>query len=1063
MSRPSTLLLLVFCIAPAPVARAAEPDAAKIAFFEKHVRPALVEHCIECHSEDEPESKLRLDTLAGMVRGGLRGPAIIPGKPEQSLLIRAVRHGELFKMPPKRKLPQAEIAALAKWVADGAVWPNAKPVDPKETKGENSEYTLTDEQKAFWSFQPIRRPELPSVKNSDWIQSPIDAFILARLEKAGINPAPRTDKATLLRRTTFALTGLPPTPEQLELFMNDKSPDAHARMIDQLMHSPHYGIRWGRHWLDVVRYADSNGMDENLAHANAYRYRDYVVSAFNQDRPFDRFVREQIAGDLLKPLSGSKYEFDHLIATGFLSIGPKMLAEDDPVKMQMDIIDEQLDTIGRAFMGLTIGCARCHDHKFDPIPTADYYSLAGIFKSTHTMDNHNVVARWFERPISDEATVAKLAAIEKQLEAQKSQSTSVRTMAFESLRSTAIENFGEYLLAAESKRQKAKLRTTAQSIGKQYSPEKFPGTLYLEAEKFQRGNPTVYTKGYGEGIGVILNAGPTPNFVEYDIEILADGMYQFEVRYAAAAARPCVLSINGNVLEKDFAGNVTGSWYPDKQKWEVAGFHKLKKGKIVLRIEQPMYFPHIDKICIAPTNVVGRVDLKPLKSDFKPVSEFVTSLAIQLDKIDTKHPLHFWLKAVADAKDTEALRTLAANVFKQPAAKGLADFLKASGSPFQLSDPLEAHFEKESVTRLTQLREEVKKLEASKPKVPHAMGVREGMAADIRIHFRGNHLTQGDLVPRRVPRAIPISNAAAIPKGESGRLQFAKWLSSDKHPLTSRVFVNRVWRWHFGAGLVRSTDNFGRLGDRPTHPQLLDWLAAEFVESGWSVKHLHRLILQSATYQQSTVVPVEQLDKQIAADPENLLWARMSRRRLEAEAIRDSILSVSGKLNATMKGSILPSKNRAYVTSTANVNPNVYVTDRRSIYLPVVRSAIYEVLQAFDFADPSVINGSRQTTTVAPQALFMMNSAFVADKTKAWAEQLTAEFDNDRDQIRHMYRLAFSRNPNDTEVARAVAFVDFYQRRLVAGGKPEDASSRLSAWQALCRVVMAANEFAYVE
>ena len=376
-------------------------------FFEQRVRPILIDSCQDCHSKDLAESELRLDSLAGLLKGGLRGPSIVPGKPEASLLIRAVRHGELLKMPAKKKLPATEIAALAKWVKDGAVWPNSKPVTKPVTNDPAGPVSFSAEQKSFWAFQKPRQASLLKVKNPQWVATPVDWFILARLEAAGYRPAAKADRRTLFRRAGFALTGLAPTPQQMATFLNDDSPAAFEAAVDRLLNSPAYGERWGRHWLDVVRYADSNGLDENLAHANAFRYRDYVIASLNEDKPFDLFVQEQIAGDQLSiPGESDAAALARLPSTGFLSIGPKMLAEDDPIKMQMDIIDEQIDTIGRAFLGLTFGCARCHDHKFDPIPTADYYSLAGIFKSTHTMDTLTVVAKWHERPMATPGAIA---------------------------------------------------------------------------------------------------------------------------------------------------------------------------------------------------------------------------------------------------------------------------------------------------------------------------------------------------------------------------------------------------------------------------------------------------------------------------------------------------------------------------------------------------------------------------------------------------------------------------------------------------------------------------------
>ncbi|MBC7852123.1 MAG: DUF1549 domain-containing protein, partial [Pirellulaceae bacterium] len=366
-----SLLLLLAC---ALATRAESPTAEQAEFFEKKVRPLLVSKCFECHSDQNEESELRVDSLAELLAGGTRGPAIVPGKPAESLLMRAIGHGETLQMPPKKKLAAGEIVDLTKWIKDGAAWPGESAKPPAAVAANSKEMVFTAAQQNHWAFQGVKENLVPDVSNGAWCQSPIDQFLLARLEQTSLKPAGPAEKRVLLRRATFDLTGLPPTPEELRAFLADESPDAFGQVVDRLLASPHYGEKYGRHWLDLARYADSNGLDENLAYANAFRYRDWVIAAFNKDKPYDRLVQEQLAGDLLPGTEEERIE--GTAATGFLCIGAKMLAEDDPVKMQMDIIDEQVDTLGKVFLGLTLGCARCHDHKFDPLPTRDYYSLA---------------------------------------------------------------------------------------------------------------------------------------------------------------------------------------------------------------------------------------------------------------------------------------------------------------------------------------------------------------------------------------------------------------------------------------------------------------------------------------------------------------------------------------------------------------------------------------------------------------------------------------------------------------------------------------------------------------
>ncbi|MDA1013992.1 MAG: DUF1553 domain-containing protein [Planctomycetota bacterium] len=1060
---------------------APKADPAKAAFFEKMVRPLLVKRCVDCHNGDEQESQLRLDSLAGMLRGGLRGPAIVRGNAEASLLVRAVRHGELLKMPAKRKLPPDEIATLVKWVADGAVWPNSEPVENVRPRDDPKSVQFSDVQKSFWAFQAPRQSSPPQVKDTEWLRSPIDAFVLSRLENAGLPPAARADKRTLIRRATFDLIGLPPTPRELDEFLADDSPDAFARLVDRLLASPHYGQRWGRHWLDVVRYADSNGLDENLAYANAYHYRDYVIEAFNANKRFDRFVQEQLAGDRLPDDGTPNNNLDRITATGLLCIGPKMLAEDDPVKMRMDIIDEQIDTIGRAFMGLTLGCARCHDHKFDPIPTDDYYSLVGIFHSTTTMDTFSVVAKWHERPLATPESVAARERVLQRIKGLQGEAASARDAAAATLIDEARRHVGDYLLAAESNRRRDIALAKLKPIGPQLKDAKARAdVIFREAENYDRGNVTKDFTSYGAGIGVLVNAGKLPNFAEYDVTVPADGTYRLEVRYAAEAARPCTLVVNGIVIRADIADGVTGSWQPDSQRWEIEGFVTLKAGKNVVRLEHAQYFPHIDKLLFAKSSEAELPTIAPLDAKYVPVPEFVRAWQTHLDNAAKEKSSVFQqlvkASAVPDGKPkTSELRAIAErfqatvnpSLANDPAPKdsqvSQTDFtalVQNPNGPFKFQDTVAQRFPKPVTERLAELKKREQEATKSMPSMPMVMAVEDGTVKDVRVHHRGSHLTQGSIVPRRFLQIMAGTQQPPIPNTRSGRRDLADWLTSDSHPLTARVFVNRVWHWHFGQGLVRSNDNFGRLGERPTHPELLDWLAVRFVQSGWDIKDLHRLILLSSTWQMST-----QFSEHAAAkDPENRLCWRMNRRRLEAEAMRDSIHVVAQQLDQHMGGTMLPTANRKYVTSTANVDPVAYVTNRRSVYMPVVRSALYDVFQAFDFADPSVINGQRQVTTVAPQALFMMNSEVVSRLTRIMASTLLAvQGLSDKSRVVEIYRRAYSRQPTTTEVDRAIGFVQVYEQRWAAARPDEAQDAKTRAWQGLCRIILAGNEFVYLE
>lgn len=1022
------------------VASAAEPGTAAFDFFEKRVRPVLVESCQKCHGPEKQEQGLRVDSLEALTRGGESGPAIVPGKPTESLLISAINHGEIYQMPPKTKLPAAQIADLTQWVSSGAVWPEARDlpaanVDPAPRKPGDAP-VFTPEQKSFWAFQKPVAPPLPEVKNGAWCQSPIDRFILAGLEAKGLVPAPAADKRTLIRRATFDLHGLPPTPEEVAAFLADHSPQAFERVVDRLLASPRYGERWARHWLDVARYADSNGMDENVAYANAYRYRDYVVDAFNRDLPYDQFVREQLAGDLLG--GDEARAAARITATGFLVIGPKMLAEDDPRKMEMDIVDEQLDTVGRTFLGLTIGCARCHDHKFDPFPTEDYYSLAAIFKSTKTMENFKVVAMWNERPIANQSLAA---ARDQWLEVikQKKQSLAERSkQAKEAFLTAEKAKVAEYLAAAgEFQQQRAK---QLQSLMK---GDAVPtGAIVLEAEKYDRGNVKRDHTDYGAQIGVIYNAGELPNIAEFDITLAATGGYQIEVRFAAAEARPTKLLVDGKLIKADAAGAVTGSWQPDKQVWSAECVLSLTEGKHTIKLERAGPIPHFDKLALVPRAVAEN---EPAVPTAPTIEQFAAQKQLNL----------LFLQQWVAYLDHE---------MKVPSAETLPALVADEKGPFAKPKDLEQQLPEDIKKELTQLRDEVAALEKQLPIVPTAMSASEGQITNLKVHLRGNYLTLGREVPRRFPRIIAGDAQAPIEPTYSGRLQLAQWMTQPDHPLTSRVAVNRFWHWHFGNGIVRSTDNFGLLGELPDNQPLLDWLAVNFVGSharqsvgeSWSVKSLHRTLMLSSTYQMSTAHNAAAA----LADPENRLHWRQDRRRLEAESLRDGILAVSGQLETTMGGTLLPTANHAYVTSTASERINFYDNRRRSLYLPITRSSVYDVFQAFDFADPSAPNGQRSTTTVAPQALALMNSKLIEDRSRQWAESLLADASlDDSARVRTIYERAYSRPPSERELDRALAFVV----QVAQNPMLEASAAKVQAWQSLCRVVLASSEFVYVD
>ncbi|HLO97475.1 MAG TPA: DUF1549 domain-containing protein [Fimbriimonas sp.] len=967
-------LLFVGAQAKTKQAQAPAQTPESIATFEAKVRPVLLAKCVSCHGDKQQIADLRLDK------------AITPAMAKK--VAAAISYTGGTKMPPAGKLPVDELAAMTAWAKAGAPWPSTPKITPKGQ---------------FWAFKAPVMPALPKVKAEKWAQNPLDRFVLAKLEEKGMKPAPVADRRTLIRRATFDLTGLPPTPAEIDAFVNDKEPNAFARLIDRLLASPAYGERWGRHWLDVARYADSNGLDENLVFSNAWRYRDWVIDSINADKPIDRFIQEQVAGDLLPGAGDSE-----VIATGYLAVGAKMLAEDDPQKQELDIIDEQVDTLSKGFLGMTVGCARCHDHKFDPISAKDYYSMAGIFKSTKTMDKFTVVAEWQERPIGPKELHEKLRNIQKTTGEKSAEIKKIREESKMALLAELQPKKDLYIASAKELIKSESTKKALQPILSNRDGALAKGAITFEAEDFKKGNLGKDTSGYGQGIGIIYNVGTLPNVAEYEVVASQTGPFQLDFRYASAEPRSVRVYVNDELVLTKAADGSSGGYYAQHQKWFAEGVVQLREGKNTIKLERDSYFPHFDRILLTP----------------KP--------GATLSKIQTGDLIPEVVAVVAEK-------------------------IKAGAEPnLDLPENADQLYGKETAQKLKDLEKEIADLDKAKPRVDYAMAVAEGKPNNLKVHLRGSYLTLGEDTQRGIPAVMANGIAPKVPTEKSGRLELAKWLTDAKNPLTARVFVNRVWRWRFGRGLVGSVDNFGALGDLPTHPELLDWLALKFVnEDGWSLKKLHKRLMLTNTYMMSTKYDAASALK----DPDNRFLWRFNRRRLEAEAIRDSIFFVAGMLDRTKGGTLINLPPRAYVTNDQSANPINYNSPRRSVYLPVVRAATYDVYTAFDFGDPTVMNGDRASTTIAPQALFMLNGTVVLNATKAQATTMLKRTDlDDRGKVRYLYETCFGRPATEAEVTRALTYLSRFEGAYAKSKEP-----KLSAWQSLCKTFIGANEFIYVE
>ncbi len=931
-----------------------------IEFFEKKIRPLLAEHCYECHSAGQKtKGGLNLDSREGWMKGGDSGAALVPGDLDASLLIKAVRYKDKeFRMPPKRKLTDSQIADFEQWVKLGAP-------DPR-TGGAvlaKKEINIAEGRK-HWAYQLPKQPTPPTVKDAAWARNDVDRYILAKLEEKNLRPAADADPVTLVRRLYFDLIGLPPTPEQIDAFVRDyqsagaSRQTAVAKLVDQLLASPHFGERWGRHWLDVVRYAESLTL-RGFVMKEAWRYRDYVVTSFNTDKPYDRFLREQVAGDLLPHQSVAQRQ-QQLVATAFLTLGNTNLEEQQKKQLDMDVVDEQLDTIGKAFLGQTIGCARCHDHKFDPIPTRDYYAMAGILKSSKTLEHSNV-SKWLEFPLpmptgedkqfsAHDQAVAKLQASIKA--AKESANTAVAKKA--TLPSGALD---------------AKV---------------LAGIVVDDAQAKKVGDWThsMSTKTFiGEGYLHDSNLGKGEKSLTFQPENLRAGKYEIRLAYSPGKTR----AQNAPVTIFSAEGEKT-----------------------------------------------IRVDLRddpPIEGRFASLGQFRFE----------QNGAGFVIVGTEGTKGVVTADAVQFVPVGQP----------AEGAATATTDA--AKKEKPDVSEtVKKLEAELKKLEASGPKRPMFMTVKEENISDTQIHIRGSVQNLGAKVPRGF---LQVASYGAVPKiseKESGRRELGDWLASRDNPLTARVFANRAWTWLFGTGLVRSTDNFGTTGDAPTHPELLDHLAVRFMAEGWSMKKLVREMVLSRAYQQAAVgIESAQHAAGMAADPENKLFWHANRRKLDAESIRDTVLQVSGQLDLAQGGSLI----KAGTGSDYNYK---HTDTRRSVYSPVLRNSLPELFEAFDFADPSLVVGKRSDSTVAPQALFMMNQPWVMEQSQSAAQKLLGEqLADDRARVARAYRLVLGRLPTDGEVALALKF-------LPAESAASEGTKRTEAWGRFYQALFASVDFRYL-
>ncbi len=919
-------------------------DADGLAFFESKVRPLLIERCLDCHSpEHKVKGGLRLDSREGWAIGGDSGAAIVPGKPDDSLLISAIRYNNKdLRMPEKRKLPDAEIAIFEEWVRRGAPDPRAGGAVVKKQVG-----MTVEDGKKFWSYVAPKKHAPPTVKDASWPRSDIDRFTLAQMEAKGVSPARDASSAALVRRLYFTLTGMPPAPEQVASFSSAE------KVVDELLASPQFGEHFGRHWLDVARFAESSGGGRTLLFKDAWRYRDFVIDSFNRDVPYDQFLREQIAGDLL-PSASPEERTRLLSATGFLVLGPTNYEEQDKQQLRFDVIDEQLDTIGKGILGQTLGCARCHDHKFDPIPHRDYYAMAGILASTRTLANYtDNVARWIDEPLPLAAELdekarahdAAVAALKEKIEEAKKTAASKVVATIEPGMPAAVAEFPG--LVVDDNDAKAIGDWTRSQHSKNYI-----GDGYLHDGDAEKGAKTLTF---------------TPKFP-------AAGRYEVRLAYQTAAARSTRVPVH--VLHAN--------------------------GEETVFVDQTL-----------PPPIGGR---------------FVSLGTFRFEKDGAGYVL-------VSNEDTKGYVTADAVQFIPEADAAVAATSDKASPPRD-----------DSGRAVKKMEAELKKLTASGPKRPVAMAVRDDESpADTHIRIRGLVAQKAALVPRGFLRVVG-EQQPAVPAKASGRRELADWLASPDNPLTARVYVNRVWHWLFGTGIVRSMDNFGTTGDAPTHPELLDFLATKFVAEGWSTKKLVREIILSRTWQLASA-------SASPADPDNRLFAHYPRRRLDAEQLRDAILATSGELRLDVLGPNIAGAGEinANDTSAQNIEYKYEYTDtRRSVYTPAFRNKRLELFEVFDFGDINATMGKRGTSNVAPQALYLLNHPFIIEQSRIAAERALASSATDEEGITRAFLTTLGRPPSEKERAVSTAHV-------------ADPTRRTEAWSQLYQSLFGSMDFRYLD
>ena len=1122
---------------PAAEPKAAAHDPAAIEFFEKEVRPVLISRCAECHGQGDKEVKgnLRVDSRAALLAGGDTGPAIVPGNLEESLLIDAVNYGEIYQMPPKSKLPDHEIAALTKWVEMGAPWPHEEGATTAITKAEFDWQARRDE---HWAWQPVHSVAPPEVRNTQWAETDIDRFILSKLEENDLLPAPEADRRAIVRRLYYDLIGLPPSAEQVERFVADSTGDAYERLVDELLASPHFGEKWARHWLDLVRYGETRGHEFEPLVPNAYQYRDYLIRAWNADLSYDQMVREHLAGDLLpQPRLNPEDGFNEsILGTGFWFLGEEVHSPVDIRKDETDRLDNRIDVMTKTFLGLTVACARCHDHKFDAIAQSDYYALSGfllsstyrqarfesmehnrkiaekleLLQSTATaelntriastnrgvveqLDGYLLAAAEVARGAANASTVAKERKLDATLvdrwakelrRAEKQPAHPLHSFARLSVDST-INELGRF--AALWQPIQETLRS-AQAVERDYpveqviidyaqaTPEQWfadgftfglrpvrPGDFLLSADP-QTPLANFVTRGAARrdpawnslkvgggtekdhgGLGGWDRAGRT---IRTPKVTLKSGKLWYLVR---GALRSYAVVDSHLVVAGPLHGRVLGTWKTKNDNWRW------------VRHDLSVYSGHRVHIEFTPLTADGVVEIaKVIESPQTPPNPSAAApellAELQLSAVASLENLAE-MAAVLQQRVLEISAAQADGRLAQlESPRSAAEFAAWMKDQAALFSPSGADLEKELTQIATPfVAKRVELIGQIRNESRTALAMFEGNGVDEHVLLRGVYQTTGELTPRRSLLALGGAPAEGYGPG-SGRLQLAEQILDAENPFASRVMVNRVWHHLLGRGIVPTVNNFGVLGQSPSHPELLDFLADRFRnQQRWSVKALIKSIVMSRTYRSSSTASTRAAE----IDPDNLLLSHASIRRLSAEAIRDTLLAVSGRLDPTLYGQSVEVHLTPFMQGRGRPGSGpLDGNGRRTIYIKVRRNFLSPMLLAYDMPIPFNSFGRRSVSNVPAQALILLNDPLVIEQTKRWAAKAIAQHPTTEARLTNMYLTAFARPPRTDEATAAQEFIQ--QQAELYGLSGEAADNDPRVWADLAHVLINSKELIFL-